>query len=106
MKIMLLQKVGFAGLLLSLSALSQAFYVYPARSVLGLDDSCRQQDQSSAIDCLFSEAVNAPEYREELRALLLTQVKAAFPNYITDNITAKTRNQTWVVSTEVVRASR
>ena len=103
---MLLQKVGFAGLLLSLSALSQAFYVYPARSVLGLDDSCRQQDQSSAIDCLFSEAVNAPEYREELRALLLTQVKAAFPNYITDNITAKTRNQTWVVSTEVVRASR
>ena len=36
---MLLQKVGFAGLLLSLSALSQAFYVYPARSVLGLDDS-------------------------------------------------------------------
>lgn len=106
MKIMLLQKVGFAGLLLSLSALSQAFYVYPARSVLGLDDSCRQQDKSSAIDCLFSEAVVAPEYREELRALLLTQVKAAFPNYITDNITAKTRNQTWVVSTEVVRASR
>lgn len=94
-------------LTLSLVSLSsQAFNLYPARSVLGLDDACREQDKSSAIDCLFSEAVKSPEYREELRVLLLAQEKSAFPALIVDNITVKTRNQTWVVSTEVVRASR
>lgn len=103
---MLRIKALVTGLLMAISSWSQAFYVYPARSVFGLDDSCRQQDKNSAIDCLFHEAVKSPEYREELRALLLAQVTAAFPSYITDNITSKTRNQTWVVSTEVVRASR
>lgn len=92
-------------LLLSPS-LSQAFYLYPARSVFGLDDACRQQEKNSAIDCLFTEAVSAPEYREQLRALLLSSVQSAFPRYVSDNISAKTRNQTWVVSAEVVRASR
>ena len=85
---------------------SQAFYLYPARSVFGLDDVCRQEDKSSAIDCLFKEAVSTPEYREQLRTLLLSSVQSAFPAYVSDNITAKTRNQTWVVSAEVVRASR
>ena len=74
-------KQWLAVALLLSPSFSQAFYLYPARSVFGLDDACRQQDKSSAIDCLFTEAVSTPEYREQLRSLLLSSVKAAFPMF-------------------------
>lgn len=89
-----------------LSTASHAFYIYPSQTVLGLNDSCQQQQASSSLDCLFTQAVSSEEYRQALRAVFNTTSKQVFSEYVVDNITAKTRNQTWVLSAEVLRASR
>lgn len=85
---------------------SQAFQIYPSQNILGLNDPCQQQQADSALDCLFTEAVGSEEYKQDLRDTFKNVSKQVFPSYIVDNITSKTRNQTWVLSAEVVRASR
>ncbi len=85
---------------------SQAFSIYPSQNILGLNDSCQQQQGDSALDCLFTEAIDTEEYKQDLRDTFKNLSKQVFPSYIVDNITSKTRNQTWVLSAEVVRASR
>jgi hypothetical protein len=85
---------------------SHAFQIYPSQNILGINDSCQQQQAESALDCLFTEAVSSEEYKQELRDSFKKLSKQVFPSYIVDNIVSKTRNQTWVLSAEVVRASR
>lgn len=88
------------------SSCAHAFYLYPAKSVFGLDEPCLQQDATSVIDCSFKEAVTPEDYRARLRQVLQDRIKTNFPQYITDGISNKTKNQTWVVSVDVIRAAR
>lgn len=103
---------GIAALAVVASPLLAAdLLIYPSPALIGLDGPCRSSASAavnSSIDCALVEALTEQEGAgaQAVRELITQSAKEAFGQRVTPRITREQRNRAYVLSVEIVRASR
>ena len=97
--------------MLSISVAQASIQIYPSQGIFGLEQGCRTdpnkyEANGSSIDCDFSRAIDNPATRKQAEQIFLQSLKQNFGTQIVDTISQKTKNRTYIVSLEVLRASQ
>ncbi len=96
--------------------------IYPSTAVLGLSDSCLQRASAelsadaaettavsvtgAVIDCDFMDAMQQAGFLNQIQQAFIAKIKQDFPSAYTDQVNAANKGRTFILSLEVVRASR
>lgn len=121
--------VSYYRSLLAATCLSMCFgmahaslLIYPSTAVLGLSDSCLQRSSAevptdaaettavsitgAVIDCDFMSAMQESGFLSQIQQDFINKIKQDFPKAYADQVNAANKGRTFILSLEVVRASR